>query len=216
MKKIVLIVLGIVLTYGVSNAQVRFGVKASGTLSKITEKIESLSAKTDPKFGFEVGGLLEYSFSESLSLQPELLFVNNGGKEKEEGEEEGISYKTTTTTTLNQLQLPIYLKYKVGSESLKFYGAAGPYFGYIFSAKEKGTGSIEGIEGLDISGTTDLFEEEILKHFDFGIGVGLGLELSNKYLVGVGYKYGIANLYPKDFDATYKVGTFNLSVGFLF
>jgi opacity protein-like surface antigen len=205
MKKIILIVLGIVLTYGVSNAQVRFGVKASGTLSKITYEEE----KTGLKFGFEIGGLLEYSFSESLALQPELLFVNNGGKDK--GEEEGIS--GTLTTTLNQLQVPIYLKYKVGSESLKFYGAVGPYFGYIFSAKEKGTLSIEGV---NIGGTTDLFEEETLKHFDFGIGAGLGLEISNKYLVGVGYKYGIANLYPKDFDATYKVGTFNLSVGFLF
>jgi hypothetical protein len=94
----------------------------------------------------------------------------------------------------------------VGSESLKFYGAAGPYFGYIFSAKTKWEGESE-----------NLFEgEDAMKHLDFGIGVGLGLELSNKYLVGVGYKYGIANLYPGEGGVTTKVGTFNLSVGLLF
>jgi opacity protein-like surface antigen len=196
MKKIVLIVLGIVLTYGVSNAQVRFGVKAGGALSKITNKMDGVTEKSDTKFGFELGGILEYSFSESLSLQPELLFVNNGGIFK---------YEDKETISLSQLQVPIYLKYKMGSESLKFYGAAGPYFGYLFSAKSK-------MEGI----SDNLFEgEEAMKHLDFGIGVGLGLELSNKYLVGVGYKYGIANLSSGEGE-TKKVGTFNLSVGYLF
>jgi hypothetical protein len=54
-----------------------------------------------------------------------------------------------------------------------------------------------------------------LKHFDFGIGVGFGTEFSNKYIVGVGYKYGIANL-TKEKNETFKAGTFNLSVGYLF
>jgi hypothetical protein len=204
MKKVLLVVLGIVLTYGVINAQVRFGIKAGGTLSNVTLKDEEGTSKSGVKFGFELGGLLEYSFSESLSLQPELLFVNNGSEDKEE---EGKA-----TLSFNQLQVPINLKYKMGTEQLKFYAAAGPYFGYIFSAKAKYSE-----DGM--SGSIDLFDKDIvdpMKHLDFGIGVGFGLELSNKYLVGVGYKYGIANLAPKDSDGTMKVGTFNLSVGFLF
>jgi hypothetical protein len=196
MKKVLLVVLGIVLAYGV-NAQLRFGVKAAGTLSQIIGVREDITV-SDPKFGFEIGGLLEYSFSESLSLQPGLLFVNSGG----------ANFELEYTISLNQVQLPVYLKYKVGGESVKFYGSAGPYLGYIFSAKEK-----------DYDGESyNLFDEDDveypMKHFDFGVGLDLGLEFANRFTVGAGYKFGIANLASG--DGTASVTTLNMSVGFLF
>jgi opacity protein-like surface antigen len=201
MKKIVLIVLGIVLTYGVSNAQVRFGIKAGGTLSNITVKEEGISIKSDPKFGFEVGGLLEYSFSESLSLQPELLYVNSGGKFDAGLLDENAIFQ------FNQLQLPVNLKYKIGTDNLKFFVTAGPYLGYLFSAKIK-VGPV----------SVDAFTEELglqLKHLDLGLGVGFGAEISSKFIVGAGYKYGLANL-TESKGITVKSGMFNLSVGYLF
>jgi opacity protein-like surface antigen len=195
MKKVLLIFLGIALTLGV-DAQLRYGVKLGGTLSQLSMKDGKETENSDPKFGFQAGGILEYSFSTSFALQPELLYVNNGGK-----------FEDDLFFNLHSVQLPVNLKYKVGPEKLKFYVNAGPYLSYIFSARLKmGPVSI------------DAFTEELemrLKHFDFGVGAGLGIEFSNKFIAGVGYNYGLSSITKID-DIKVKTGTFNLSVGYLF
>jgi opacity protein-like surface antigen len=200
MKKVLLIILGLALTYGL-NAQVRFGVKLGGTLSKLYAESDGETESSDPKIGFKIGGLLEYSFSPSFALQPELLYVGNGGKYKDDDADVSFNF--------HNLQLPINLKYKVGTDNLKFYATAGPYLGYIVAAKLK-SGSV----------SVDLFDEELeeavpLKRLDYGIGAGLGIEISSKYIVGVGYKYGLANLADVD-EGSMKTGTFSLSIGYLF
>jgi hypothetical protein len=194
------------------NAQIRYGVKLGGTLSSLTMKNDGVKVDLfKPGVGLKFGGVLEYSFSNSLALQPELLYVfNNAGTKDIEGVEEtfGINPKWA----YQSIQLPINLKYKMGIENLKFYVTAGPYLGYIVSAKMKAK-----ISGLSTS--IDLFNEDVseglqLRHFDFGLGVGFGVEIS-KIAVGVGYQYGIANLTSAD-QGSLKLGTFNLSAGYFF
>jgi opacity protein-like surface antigen len=203
MKRMLLITLGLVLTYGL-DAQLRYGIKLGGTLSSIYEKYTGEgggSENSDPKLGIKAGAILEYSFSPSFALQPELLYVNSGGKYKfDEGTE-------SLKMNLHQLQLPVNVKYKMGTDNLKFYVAAGPYIGYIFAAREKWSDEDES-ESLYGEGSR-------LKHIDFGVGAGLGIEISNKYIVGAGYKYGMSNL-TKAENAKVKTGTFDLSIGYFF
>jgi opacity protein-like surface antigen len=202
MKKLLFIILGMVLAYGLT-AQVRYGVKIGGTLSSLYGEYDGESDNSDPKIGIKAGAFLEYSFSPSLALQPELLYVNNGGKDKYEDEYESATEKIN----LHQLQLPVNLKYKMGADNLKFYVAAGPYLGYIIAARLKWSDEDE---------SENLYgEDSNLSHFDFGVGAGVGVEISNKYIIGADYKYGISNLI-KEGDATFKTRTFNLSVGYLF
>jgi opacity protein-like surface antigen len=191
-----------VLAYGLT-AQVRYGVKIGGTLSSFYGEYDGESDNSDWKIGIKAGAFLEYSFSPSLALQPELLYVNSGGKYKSEYGNETIIGKDN----LHQLQLPINLKYKMGADNLKFYVAAGPYLGYIFAARSKWS---DDDESENLYG-----EDSALKHFDFGLGAGVGIEISNKYIIGADYKYGMSNL-TKNEDMTIKTGTFNLSVGYLF
>ncbi|MDR1180718.1 MAG: PorT family protein [Bacteroidales bacterium] len=216
MKKVLLITLGLVLTYGL-DAQLRYGVKLGGTLSSIYSKYtgegETESNNSDPKIGFKAGAMLEYSFSSSFALQPELLYVNSGGKYKEEFEGGNESSKIN----FHQLQLPVNIKYKMGTDNLKFYVAAGPYIGYIFAGKEKWNykWNYDGESDSD-SGSDDIYgENSRLKHIDFGVGAGFGVEFLNKYTVGAGYKYGIANL-TKAENSKIKTGTFDLSIGYFF
>jgi opacity protein-like surface antigen len=201
MKKVLLLLVCISLAIGV-DAQMRFGAKVGGTLSNFTvksdgEKVDNFKSG----IGFQIGGVLEYSFTESFALQPELLYVMHNLK-RTPGEGVKMAYQ------VNDIQLPINLKYKMGVENLKFYAAAGPYFGYLVSATAKRT----------IAGETssqDMFgNDSKMRHLDFGIGVGFGVELS-KITVGVGYQYGIANLDGED-DSSIRLGTFNLSVGYFF
>jgi hypothetical protein len=206
MKKVLLVIIAASFAFGV-NAQVRFGLKAGGTLSSITSKYDGVKDDVwKAGIGFQLGGILEYSFSESFALQPELLYVLHNIKIKDNVEEfDGVN----TRTELQSIQLPVNLKYKMGTENLKFYVTAGPYLGYLVSAKQKVT-----TDGVNVA--VDLFEfsETKMKHFDFGLGVGFGVEIT-KFAVGVGYQYGIANLTGLD-NASSKLGTFNLSLGYFF
>jgi opacity protein-like surface antigen len=202
MKKSLLVILGIALTFGLS-AQVRFGVKLGGTLSELYMRAEGETENSDPKIGIKAGVILEYSFTESFALQPELLYVNNGGKFGDSEISEDIAFN------LHNIQLPVNFKYKLGTDKLKFYVTGGPYLGYIAAARlSAGPVSI------------NAFDEEIntemqLKHFDFGVGAGFGIELSNRYIAGIGYQYGLANLTGAE-GIKVKSGTFNLSIGYLF
>jgi hypothetical protein len=218
MKKIFLLLVCVALTVGV-NAQIRFGAKVGGTFSNLT--IKGDGEKLDyfkPGIGFQIGGVLEYSFSESLALQPELLYVMDNSKIKNNAFDglfedlDGVS--ASAKMALQVIQLPINLKYKMGTESLKFYVTAGPYLGYILSGKMKAKATAE---GNSVSASFDMFDDNSgleAKRFDFGVGAGFGIEVS-KFTVGVGYQYGIANLTGAK-EGSLKLGTFNLSVGYFF
>jgi hypothetical protein len=202
MRKIFLLLFCLSMAIG-ANAQIRCGAKVGGTLSSFTSKYAGERMNDDkPGIGFNVGGVLEYSFSESFALQPELLYVMHNIKPKEET---GIIQRME----LHNIQLPINLKYKMGVDKLKFYVTAGPYLAYLASAKMRAKEN-----GISLAVDLFKFDEIKLRHFDYGLGVGFGVEVS-KFTVGVGYQYGLANLTGID-NASEKLGTFNLSVGYFF
>ncbi|MDR2467088.1 MAG: PorT family protein [Prevotellaceae bacterium] len=198
MKKCLLIVCGLAFTLGL-NAQLRFGAKVGGTMSSMFLKEGNVTIDAaKARLGFLLGGMMEYSFTESFALQPELLYVLNGAKFK------ALEGTLESTTSLHNIQLPVNLKYKMGVEGLKFYVTAGPSLSFIAGAKQKSN---------NIS--VDLFEgDEGLKRIDFGLGVGLGVEIS-KIAIGLNYNYGLSNI-AKGSNSTTRTGTFALSVGYFF
>ena len=93
MKKIILTVAAI-FAFGVANAQdMKFGVKAGFTSSNFTGDVSGLDANG----GFYVGGLVDFTISESFHVQPELLYSIEGAKDAK----------------LNYLRIPIMAKYYV-------------------------------------------------------------------------------------------------------
>ena len=200
MKKCLLIICGLAFTLGL-NAQLRFGAKVGGTMSSLFFKMGNTTDNTTKvRLGFLIGGMMEYSFSESFALQPELLYVLNGTKHKASTELNALA----STTSLHNIQLPVNLKYKFGVEDLKFYVTAGPSISYIAGARQT-IGSV---------GTNLFGEIDALKRMDFGLGVGFGVEIK-KIAIGAGYNYGLSNI-AKDSDTSTKTGTFALSVGYFF
>jgi hypothetical protein len=212
MRKVFLVIIAVLFAFGV-NAQIRFGAKIGGTLSSLTTKYDGVKEDAfKAGIGFNVGGVLEYSFTESFALQPELLYVMHNIKPKYDIEDFNMK--------IQSIQIPVNLKYKFGTESVKFYATAGPYLGYIVSAKLKG--EMLGIEvSADLYKMDGLTEDDFedfdlgLKHLDFGVGAGFGVEILSKFTVGVGYQYGLSNLTKID-QVSVKSGAFNLSVGYFF
>ncbi|MDR0683251.1 MAG: PorT family protein [Dysgonamonadaceae bacterium] len=150
----------------VSQAQVSYGVKAGLNVSTLSGF--SKSAETKFKSGSHVGliGHVEL-FSPSFFIQPELLFSQEGMKEKDG--------KKFINHTLNYLQLPMYLGYKmdVGSD-LNVIVGVGPYLAY------------------GLSGTNKVFKKE-LNRFDAGVSAMGGIQFE-KIQITAGYDFGFSDI----------------------
>ena len=199
-KNILILCLGLFFSVNI-DAQSRWGIKAGVNLSEINTKVRAYKVDgTNVRFGFHAGLMFEYDIIPAFVLQHELLFIQNGTSTDAEAGE----YNRKNTTTINQLQLPINLKYNLGLDNLRLFITTGPYIGYGLSAKRE-------ISGENTS--VDLYNEN-LKRFDFGVGIGAGINLRH-FIFGINYQHGIINL-SKIYDIKYKMRTLQLSLGYLF
>jgi len=185
MKKLLLTLAAGVLFFG-AQAQISIMPKAGVSLASTASKTDGESEDIKMKTGFTFGVAAPISISEQFSVQPELLYVQKGGKLKSDG--------VTASATFNYLEIPVMARAHFGG----FYLGAGPYLGIALSGKGKiddGSTSVE----FDVNIGTDP-EEDGLKPTDFGLcfGLGYGLEIGSGKLV---------------FDARYGLGLSNIRTG---
>jgi hypothetical protein len=160
------VVLAFLLIGFASQAQVSYGVK--GGLNASTLSGFSKTVETKSKSGFHAGLVGQVALSSSpFFIQPELLFSQEGTKEKVD--------KKFINHTLNYLQLPVYLGYKidVGSD-LNMIAGVGPYLAY------------------GLSGTNKAFKER-MSRFDAGVSAMGGIQFE-KIQITVGYDFGLTNI----------------------
>jgi hypothetical protein len=135
------------------------GLKAGVNFSNQLYSGDGFSASADARTGFHAGGYLNIGFSETFSVQPELLYNSLGAKILD------TQFKT------DYLSIPIMLKY---SPAPIFNIHAGPQFGLLLSAKYDDEDAKETMKGLDLG---------------VGLGVGvdlpMGLGLSARYVMGL-------------------------------
>jgi hypothetical protein len=205
MKKI-LVSLAVALTVSATayaQSPIQFGVQAGLNLSSVNTDDKGVSSK----IGFNAGVTADYVLSETLYLQPALLYTVKGDKEKAAG--------LDVTNTLSYLELPIMVGYKVPLEGFTVSLKAGPYLAYGLSAKMKNNSG---------SGELDLYDKNDgvggkarAKRFDYGLGIGADIQFG-KIVVGLAYELGLANLNnisSNSDDAIRNVNSF-LSVGYKF
>lgn len=160
MKKGLLLFVCAISLAAVSQAQVRFGLKAGANLASISGDNDG----TKMKFGFNAGAVARFSVSEAFSIQPELVFSAQGAK-ADEGD---------GSLNLNYINLPILAQYNTGG----FIIETGPQFGFLMSAKLKdGDDEMDikdGLKGLDLG---------------WGIGLGYqtasGFGVNARYNIGL-------------------------------
>lgn len=194
---------------GVVSAQVKFGVTAGLNVSNETVKYGSFSIEPDWKAGFQAGVFLDCALTSQLSIIPELLFTQRGCKLSDEDEDSGV--KATNTLTLNYLQLPINLAYKLDLGSgQQLFPFVGLYAGYGISGKMKVKAGSYSASGDVEFGSKD----DEVKPLDFGLNIGVGYQYSS-ILFKLQYNLGLANLDNED-DCTTKNKNLAISVGFMF
>jgi len=203
-----------------SFAQVNFGVKGGLNIAKEIEKYVGdgdydgdLNEHTKSKLGFQVGPVVEFGFSDLISLETGLLLSTKGYKYK--WSDDGTEAKGS----INIIYLNIPVNARVGFDvgGMRIYGAAGPYVSYALYGSYK--------RELTDSGYTDSHsgdveigndeEESDMKPLDYGLSIGAGA-VFGAFEVGLNYDYGLADLgFSEDFKrsnrcfsitAAYKFG----------
>ena len=130
--------------------------------------------ETEQRHGFHIGVYGESFISESFSIQPELMYSQQGY--------EITNSSGTFTQKLDYINLPLMLK---AYPSKNFFLEAGPQIGLAISHKEEYDGLFSGSQEYDPN------------NFNWGMNFGGGFKTDSGISLGVRYHLGLGDLYDE-------------------
>jgi len=170
------------------------GIKGGLDLANLTDDASGVKSK----LGFGIGALIRFNQSPQFSIQPEVLLIQKGAKEKED-DSDGESINFT------YIEIPVLFKYQPPSESsYKPAFFAGPAFGLLLSAK---------------IGDDDFKDQ--MKGTEFGLVFGAGVDIKTKkrgYISIDGrYTFGLSDILDSEYDdSSVKNGVFYIGLSYIF
>ena len=233
MKKLILLT-AFAVTTSISMAQVSFGAQLGANIGmgklKSYDTDPLLATFTNkPSVGFMGGFVAEIPFAGKLAFRPELNFIQKGGKTLlTSGNTSGADFKRT----LNYIQLPLDVVYKLSVGSGSVFFGLGPEFAFGISGKDKVSGSsdpsvnksytvkFDGKKSDDYTSQSDA-DKDHLKSFDIGANIIAGYKLGMGVFFKLGYTLGFAETDPNKSNkaaadqTSYKNRGFNICVGYM-
>lgn len=223
MMKHVSYFLGLLLTLLLTQtATAQLGIKAGINLASLSEEPAESSIQDfeeESILGFQAGLVAEIPVSEAFAIQPELLWVQKGGRRLYELA--GSSYEQRVT--YNYVQVPVLAKVKAGEtdgSGLGLYFFGGPFVGYALDGKVE--------QDLTVAGVTTESEFDIefddndnQRRIDWGATFGLGANLGALF-IDLRYDLGINNMLDDDAnnnndnDPYLRTRGIGLTAGFVF
>ena len=197
MKKVTVVILMFLMANMPSQnlqAQVslRGGINIASMSANATEKNYN-DYENQSIFGFQLALAMPFKVSNNVAIQPEIVFIQKGGKSQHITNENN---KYISTFTSNYIEVPVSLKLGLGNtsgEGIGFYVLGGPYVGIALNGKYKNELTFLGATSTSektVDYTSDTNQE---KRIDWGFNVGAGLSLGKMYLESR-YNLGINNL----------------------
>ena len=199
-------VLAAVLALGLSSAimaqkkgDVEFGVNIGYNMSRAANSETTLDAGN----GFNLGGSLDYYFSETWSIKGKLIYDQKGWNNDYIEDSNGYVYPTDVN--LNYLTIPVMANWHFGNKR-NWYLNFGPYFGFLLDANET------------------QFDTDIKEYFntnDFGLALGIGVKIpvSKKLKIFIEYdgQGGISDIIKNNYysDVTNSRSSLNFGLNFL-
>ena len=161
------------------------GIKGGLNLSTIsTDEGSDKNLKT----GFHIGVFNKIALSESVALQPELLFSTKGLKINYD--ESPIADGETRFNT-NYIDLPVYLALNV---SEAFQIQFGPYVSYLISANVDTDAEVFDFFQID---SNDELDRKNFNAFDYGVAAGISFDL-DPLVIGANYSLGLNPVAKED------------------
>ncbi|REC79439.1 PorT family protein [Chryseobacterium elymi] len=185
------------MTFAQYSDETRFGIKAGGNLSSITDG----DSKSKP--GFYGGVFVNIPISEAFNIQPEAVYSQQGAKLKDDYDFVGYTI-TNMKQTLGYINVPVMVQYNATPE---FYLEAGPEFGLLINAQASG----------DINGTSNkASNKDGLKTFNFALDLGLGYRFSPNIGINARYIAGLSNIVKNSGGEISKNTNFQLGLNYYF
>ncbi|WP_298238199.1 porin family protein [uncultured Algibacter sp.] len=177
-----------------ASEDIRFGVKAGVNFANFTgDDTDNLSSRT----GFHFGGIVNIPISDAFSVQPEVLYSDQGA---EYTMSEGYDGKFV----LSYLNIPVMAQLRV-AQGLNL--EAGPQIGFLLCAEDQYSSSGD-------SGEDDIKDD--VKGTDFGLNVGINYTMESGLGIGTRYNLGLSEL-PEDSEGgNWKNGVFQFYLAYFF
>jgi hypothetical protein len=175
----------------------RFGAKAGVNINKIS----GASFKSGFNYNYQLGGFLQFNFSNRFGLQPEVNFVQSSSEFSSDATDvydDLFRSGTQKNATLNYLELPLLLNVNVG-ESKHVKLQFGPAYGVRLSEK---------IDSL-------INNIDIYKGGDWSAIGGLWIQLP-VVNIGARYRYGLTNINGIDDKEKWRSQAIQLFIGITF
>ena len=179
--------------------QAQIGVKGGINLSAYHDENQAADFGKNAIVGAVAGLTVDLDMSEHFSLQPELLYLQKGGKSTFTL----LSIRTEQINLVNYLEIPLLAKLRFGNNGKDsgagFYVAAGPWAGFALSGKYKASSYDSKGEpfGDPYVEKYTFDDQDDRKRIDWGASGGLGLVVGKLILEGR-FNYGINNLLDND------------------
>ncbi len=198
------------------------------------------TSRLGPYFGFVAG----FDISEKLSIQAELNYASQGGKKKGLQAVPGSAFADmvppgfplpdylyadfNAEAKLNYIELPVMLKLSLPiGETASFFVNAGPYAGFLVSAKNvsNGASNVYADKGLtqplttepvSFDTTQDIKDDISKLNAGIQLGVGFALNFGNGslFLTGGG-NYGLTNIQKDPANGKNHTGAATVTLGYL-
>jgi hypothetical protein len=169
----------------ITSSRSNVGIKGGYSLAAVNY---DGTGETGQRHGFHIGVYGESFISESFSIQPELMYSQQGYEIKDGN--------GSFTQKLDYINLPLMLK---AYPSRNFFLEAGPQIGLAIFHKESYSGFIGGSTEIEPN------------NFDWGMNFGGGFKTDSGISLGVRYHLGLGDLYDSN-KAHNRVWQF--SIGF--
>ncbi|WP_320814404.1 porin family protein [Flavobacterium sp.] len=179
-------------------AKPKFGAKASLNLANI---LGDDAGDANTLVGYSVGFFTEIALTETFSIQPEILYSAQGSK----SHLFYGGYNFDVTMKLNYINVPVMFKYKAAD---KFSLEAGPYIGFLTSAKLKLKNSSLGSETEDI--------KDLIKSTDLGFALGMNYDFTDSIFTNIRYSGGLVEIGNTDSDNNIKNSNLQIGLGIRF
>jgi len=156
--------------------------------------------------GFSAGVFAEITFSDEITVSPELDYSLKGNNYNINGVLNGKPYDIALNVNLNYITVPFFIKYHPAVlQGINLF--AGPELGWLISASQVVTGDLD-------AGKTSLNSQ--FTKMDAGLCFGLDYYFGKNFGLDIRYFMGFANVAPPEENTYVHNRTFQAGVKYRF
>jgi len=223
LRKIQLIVSFTSLTV-IAHAQVSVGIKLGVNFADT--RVDGLPGNLVPDqttyTGFTAGVMAEIPVINALSFRPELNYIQKGFTIAENFDIDligiNMEFGAKARTRINYIEMPLLMKYSIGSDQAKLYAIAGPSIAYAANAELKPVATF--IFDINLPAIPVNLDNGFYNRWEISGVIGLGGELkvgNGKIFSDARYNLGLTNMLNDPIvDLRIKNQGLNVSAGYAY